>query len=118
MVSNFQGTVFLNYFGDTDVNVENYTPGRFLMTTNGPKRKKPKTAKSKTEQKTLPRIGSKANVKPAFDGFKEIPPEKIERENFEAVGLQSPGKGQTISENEPAKSEAVVHVTAVCFKQR
>lgn len=84
MTSNFQGTVFLNYFGDNDVCLDNYTPGRFLMTSSGPERKHPKATKSKTDSKQLPRIASKQSM-PVFDGFKDIPAERIERENLEAV---------------------------------
>ena len=112
----FQGTVFLNYFGDTDITSANYTPGRFLIASNAPNRKQPKITKSKTEKKTLPRIDSKA--KTLFDGFREFPPEKIDRDNAEAVGELHAGIHETDAAPKQAEPEAVDGFAAAGLAQR
>jgi len=40
MGDGFKGTIFLNYYGDTDLDSNNYTPGRYLSTVEGPNHKK------------------------------------------------------------------------------
>lgn len=112
---NFQGTVFLNYFGETDISSANYTPGRFLITSNAPHRKKEKLTKSKTEKKTLPRLDNR--VKTHFDGFKEFPPEKIDRENAEAVGLFKEGTYKTNSAAEQTKPKANADVQSISISK-
>lgn len=114
--ANFQNTVFLSYFGETDVSTANYTPGRFLITSKAPPRKKPKLPKSNTEKKTLPRIESKA--KTHFDGFKEFPPEKIDRDNAEAVVHSHPGVHQTDNHTESSEPEGIGNVASACIAER